>query len=431
MQTRLLTCVLLACATSVQARDLVLAWNPSEYRAPDYIAHQYTWSAASVKMTANAQNPSYDQTKNRYELQVVIGTDPPVSSLFSPGATSGITHLKVVDGGTAQAKIRALADSSWVCDRVANADCDKGSWVTLPTQSTSDPNKNYDANKFFYEVRTALNGAEWTSTNTAPAATTLTRSLTIASGDALKVQIRALAPADFVCIRSVFPDCDKSEWVSFATLPSIDTAITYLSTPSNVSVSTPIAGTSKPVAFPNQFNIGSPSPSGTITENANVYTLTAGGGDIWGASDSFFYASPSSTTATSFTISTKIESFPVTNTGPWSKVGIQVRQGTATGAKHVSICLTPGNGLRLTFRSATNGTTAYSGITAVKEPVWIRLVRSNSTFTASYSKDKVQWTLLGSTTVSMTGGVFLGLYGARNAATSGPIEVKFSDLQGF
>ncbi len=45
----------------------------------------------------------------------------------------------------------------------------------------------------------------------------------------------------------------------------------------------------------------------------------------------------------------------------------------------------------------------------MKPPYWLRLARVGNTFTGSTSPDGSTWTTLGSTTVNMGAGVYIGL----------------------
>jgi hypothetical protein len=80
------------------------------------------------------------------------------------------------------------------------------------------------------------------------------------------------------------------------------------------------------------------------------------------------------------------------------------------------VAVTRSSGIRFTTRAATGGPTDSTPATGAA-PVWVRLVRSGSKFTAYKSTDGNHWTQIGTRTISMTGSVLIGLaVTAHNAA---------------
>ncbi|SEG84150.1 NPCBM-associated, NEW3 domain of alpha-galactosidase [Actinacidiphila yanglinensis] len=92
-----------------------------------------------------------------------------------------------------------------------------------------------------------------------------------------------------------------------------------------------------------------------------------------------------------------------TNTDPWAKAGIMVRNDitNASGSPgFLILAVTPGNGYALQWDSHGNGQldSNQSRDQAVT-PVWLKLVRNGTTFTGSYSTDDSTWTQVGSVSV--------------------------------
>lgn len=415
------------------AKDLTFYWDLATYSTPQSLPHVFSWASQPVQMALNTQNTGYDQSQNSFEVKVQVGLFE-ASTIFSTGTTKAVVWTPVSKVDPVQASVRALASSSWVCDRVSNIDCDKGVWVSLPNQSAADPNEGYDASKLFYEFRTKKNSESWSTSTTLPKANTITKTVSLVPGDQLGVQIRTLAPLDFKCDRVNVIDCDKSQWVSFASLPSIDTPIVFLASPSSVVVTsntTSFGGTGLPVQFSYQLNIGTPDLSGSISESNNNYTLLAGGGDVWGTKDTFFFAA-NPTTLTTTSIVAKIEDFSEANTGDWSKAGIQIRLGTAANAKNVTVLVSKKtSAVSLQYRSSVGGTTREIQVAGISPPIWLKISRATSSFTGSYSSDGVTWTSIGTISTTMSGTTYCGLFGAKNSVEPAPISVIFSQLQGF
>jgi hypothetical protein len=94
-----------------------------------------------------------------------------------------------------------------------------------------------------------------------------------------------------------------------------------------------------------------------------------------------------------------------------------VRQSLAPDAVNVALLVT-GAGRWMFQRRTSAGAKIVSTSGTQAAPVWLKLVRSGNTFTAYRSSNGTAWTSLGSASVSINGGVTIGL-----AATSGDNSV--------
>jgi regulation of enolase protein 1 (concanavalin A-like superfamily) len=99
----------------------------------------------------------------------------------------------------------------------------------------------------------------------------------------------------------------------------------------------------------------------------------------------------------------------VSNTNSWAKAGLMLRETLAANARHDSIFITPGQGVSNQWRSSTGGTSSSKTVGGIAAPYWIKLVRSGSTITASYSAGGAIWTLLGSRSLALPDAVYVGL----------------------
>jgi regulation of enolase protein 1 (concanavalin A-like superfamily) len=164
-----------------------------------------------------------------------------------------------------------------------------------------------------------------------------------------------------------------------------------------------------PAAWTDQ-DIGSPVYPGSATYNASAgtYTLTGGGGDIAGTADAFNFDYQSK--SGDGTVTAQVTGQTGTNISGYAKAGVMFRDSTAAGAPMVSIALTPTHGVQFSYRSTSGGSvvvaTYYSAATT---GIYIRLVRSGSTFTGQYSTDGTTWTTLSSATVTMSTNALAGL----------------------
>jgi len=134
-------------------------------------------------------------------------------------------------------------------------------------------------------------------------------------------------------------------------------------------------------------NIG--TTGGTRTESGTTETVTAGGAGIQGTSDQFFFAYQIASGDGTATV--KVNS--LVNTDPLAKAGLMFRDTTLGTSANVLVGITPTSGAtftnRLTDSGPTNAATPLAGKAA---PIWLQLVRSGNTFTASVSTDNVTWT---------------------------------------
>jgi len=154
-----------------------------------------------------------------------------------------------------------------------------------------------------------------------------------------------------------------------------------------------------------QGDIGSVGIAGSGGASGGVFTVTGSGNDIWGTSDAFHYVYQS--LSGDGTIVARVAS--VQNTDPWAKAGVMIRETTDAGSRYAIMAITPGNGAAFQRRTATGGSATHTAGPSVTAPYWVRLVRSGNTLTGSVSADGVTWTAVGSDTVTMAGGVLVGL----------------------
>jgi glucuronoarabinoxylan endo-1,4-beta-xylanase len=151
--------------------------------------------------------------------------------------------------------------------------------------------------------------------------------------------------------------------------------------------------------------IGSTGVAGNSAYLNGVFSITASGADIWGTADAFRYVYVTATG--DFSMTARVIS--VQNIDPWSKAGIMVRDSLTAGSINAFIAVTPGNGVAWQARTSTGGSTTNTATSGLNAPYWVRLVRSGNTFTAYRSPDGITWTQSGSTTLSISSTVSLGL----------------------
>jgi len=122
-----------------------------------------------------------------------------------------------------------------------------------------------------------------------------------------------------------------------------------------------------------------------------------------------------SVTSSSATVITKVNSLSYTS--PGAQAGLVIRDSTYPAAVSAGLFVTANGSIVFNGRTVAGGLpTTYTTLTGLPAPIWLKLVRSGSTFTASYSTTGSSYTTIGSPqTISMTSNTLVGLAVNSNA----------------
>jgi hypothetical protein len=164
-----------------------------------------------------------------------------------------------------------------------------------------------------------------------------------------------------------------------------------------------------------------------------TYTITATGADIWNLADQFHYAFKTLTGVGSI----EAQVLSVSNTDPWAKGGVMIRETLDAGSKFAAVYITPGNGCRFQARmdtgiAATSDTAVVTTQqTAITAPYWVKLERDVAgNFKGYYSSNGTTWIPMSWNPQSITMGsniyVGLALTSHNNNATC---TAKFSNVR--
>jgi regulation of enolase protein 1 (concanavalin A-like superfamily)/phosphatidylserine/phosphatidylglycerophosphate/cardiolipin synthase-like enzyme len=188
-------------------------------------------------------------------------------------------------------------------------------------------------------------------------------------------------------------------------------------TPKNASLvaSSPVAsfttggtggGGGSPLPAPWQDqDVGSVGVAGSASYTSGQFTVNGAGSDIWGTSDSFNYAYQG--LSGDGQIVARVTG--IQNTNSFAKAGVMFRDSASSSAASVILDVRPGGAIEFMTRSSNGGSTAYLGGATQAPPAWLRLARTGSTFTASVSSDGSSWTVVGTTTASLSSSALVGL----------------------
>jgi hypothetical protein len=151
-------------------------------------------------------------------------------------------------------------------------------------------------------------------------------------------------------------------------------------------------------------DVGSLSVSGSASYGNGVFTITSAGADIWGTADAFrFVYQP---LAADGQIVARVRALQ--NTHASAKAGVMIRETLGAGAAGALLNLTP-HGLEFLARATTGGATTVVANGSGAPGVWLKLIRAGAVVTAYASADAVRWTVIGTTSVSAAGKVYVGL----------------------
>lgn len=172
-------------------------------------------------------------------------------------------------------------------------------------------------------------------------------------------------------------------------------------------------------------DIGTPAVTGTSLYTPGVanWLNTGAGSDIGGASDQFNFSS--TPLAGNGTVIARVTS--QTNTNAASKAGVMIRSSNAATSAFAGVLVMPSNGIQFLWRNS-DGTTGSVTTPGIAAPIWTKLVRQGSAFTAFYSSNGTAWTQIGmaqTLTISTTAMAGLAVT-SKNTTTAS--SVGFSNV---
>jgi hypothetical protein len=189
-------------------------------------------------------------------------------------------------------------------------------------------------------------------------------------------------------------------------------------------------------------DINGSQPAGGVEPVAVCWRITAGGADISGTADQFYYAyAPDAAHGDFSTVVGWKGGVSRLTAHEWAKAGIMARQNLEPESPHVMVVGTPGNGVALQGRDWPGGESWHVPVGLADwrvdetDTVWLRLDRVGNTVTGSYCRwpggehpgTPRVWTASASHEVEMPPNLLIGL--ATTSHEQGvPITVSYTDL---
>lgn len=178
--------------------------------------------------------------------------------------------------------------------------------------------------------------------------------------------------------------------------------------------------------FVGSSDIGNTQRGGTAYDKATKsYEITGGGGDIWGASDSFHYAWQQ-VYGEDWYIQADV-SLPSGGSQPNEKGVLMFRQSLDPDSAYVDVAIHADGHITLQWRLAQGATTADTAA-PMRNAKTLRIERRGNLFIASAAGDDGQMHEFASKTVMFEDPVYLGL-GVCAHDANGLATVKFSNLK--
>ncbi len=172
-------------------------------------------------------------------------------------------------------------------------------------------------------------------------------------------------------------------------------------------------------------DIGDDGDVGSTDVSGGVWTIEAGGHDIWDAADDFRFIYQE--VSGNFEISFEAVSLVAIN--DWSKVGPMARQSNAADSQYIFTLTRALDGNKyFQERMTTAGGASGNGgelADAGGFPVWLMLSRLGDDFSGSWSPDGNSWEALGTTTLALTDPLLVGV--AVTSHTTGTLTTAVVD----
>jgi hypothetical protein len=187
----------------------------------------------------------------------------------------------------------------------------------------------------------------------------------------------------------------------------------------------PPSGPSTPPFTWADGDIGSVGLAGSAAASNGVYTVVAGGDDIWNQNDAFHYVYMP--VSGDFQFVARVTSLQWADY--WSKAGVMLRDNLSPSSAQEMIMINAGSLTGLQWRLAGGNSSDWTQGPGASFPNWVRLTRTGTVVSGDVSPDGVTWTNVGTQTPAIGSGAYIGL--AVTAHNNGTRTTATFDNVGF
>ena len=172
-------------------------------------------------------------------------------------------------------------------------------------------------------------------------------------------------------------------------------------------------------------DIGSALIPSVVTVAGNGVNVAAAGNDLGGLADQFSFQYQLRTG--DFDVTARLAGLGLSDL--WAKAGLIARETLDASSRFAASVATPGmNGAFFEYRDPAYTPGISTGNFPVNYPnTWLRLKRAGNVFTGFASYDGLNWTPLGSATISMPAQIYFGLF-VSSRSGSQPTTAQFRDV---
>jgi glucose/arabinose dehydrogenase len=170
------------------------------------------------------------------------------------------------------------------------------------------------------------------------------------------------------------------------------------------SITLPVASMQVPSPWVSR-DIGNVGTFGSAGFSNGTFSIQGSGTDIWNTSDSFqFVYQPLSGDGE---IAARVSSLEETHSN--AKAGVMIRETLTPDSRHAILNVTPTAGIEFMQRLSPGDITSYTPGGNEPAPRWLKLTRAGNLFSAYKSNNGTSWTLIGTSNISMTANVYIGM----------------------
>ncbi len=144
-------------------------------------------------------------------------------------------------------------------------------------------------------------------------------------------------------------------------------------------------------------DIGNPTVASSDLLRSGTWTVISGGGDIWATGDQFHLDYKTVLGNAAIAAQVRTQSY----SDPWAKAGVMLRAGTGPGQAFYDVLVTPSNGIVVQYRSTAGASAIQATTVNGAVPVFLKVSRTGSSFSAYTSADGAHWVVLQNSTVTI------------------------------